>query len=85
MKDYYSILGLTKTASSIDIRNAYKKLSLKYHPDRNINGTEKFKEISEAYQILYNSITRSQTLILIAFFSKRLLGICSNKPASDDL
>ena len=60
MKDYYSILGLTKTATSIDIRNAYKKLSLKYHPDRNINGTEKFKEISEAYQILYNSITREK-------------------------
>lgn len=51
MKDYYSILELSKDASENDIKRAYKKAALKYHPDKG-GDPEKFKEISEAYQIL---------------------------------
>jgi DnaJ-class molecular chaperone len=55
-KDYYSILGLSRGANENDIRNAYKKLAMKWHPDKNVNNKEaaesKFKEVSEAYEVL---------------------------------
>ena len=59
-KDYYKILGVSKDASDDDIKKAYRKLAMKYHPDRWANGTEeekkdaeqKFKEISEANEVL---------------------------------
>jgi len=56
-RDYYEVLGVSKTASSADIKSAYRKLALKYHPDRNKEaGAEaKFKEINEAYQVLSDS------------------------------
>ncbi len=56
MKDYYNILQISKNATKDEIKSAYKKLALKYHPDKNQNNKEfaedKFKEISEAYQVL---------------------------------
>mmetsp|Transcript_23798 Transcript_23798/g.29117 ORF Transcript_23798/g.29117 Transcript_23798/m.29117 type:complete len:328 (-) Transcript_23798:183-1166(-) len=55
-KNYYSILGVSKDASDKDLKKAYRKLALKWHPDRNPNNKEeaenKFKEISEAYDVL---------------------------------
>jgi len=53
-KDYYKILGLEKSASDNDIKKAYRKLALKYHPDKNKSpgAEEKFKEIAEAYEVL---------------------------------
>jgi curved DNA-binding protein len=54
-KDYYDILGLSKTASQQDIRAAFRKLAAKHHPDRNPDdphAEEKFKEINEAYTVL---------------------------------
>ena len=59
-KDYYKILGVAKDASDDDIKKAYRKLAMKYHPDRWVNGTEdekkdaeqKFKEIAEANEVL---------------------------------
>ena len=53
----YQILGVTSTTSEADIKKAYKKLAMKYHPDRNQSDSgaeEKFKEISEAYDIIQN-------------------------------
>lgn len=53
-KDYYKILGLSKNATEEDIKKSYKKLALKYHPDKNKSpeAEEKFKEIAEAYEVL---------------------------------
>lgn len=54
-KDYYKILGVSKDASENDIKKAYRKLAVRYHPDKNRDGEEgdeKFKEIGEAYETL---------------------------------
>ena len=54
-KDYYQILGISKNASESDIKKSYRKLALKYHPDKNQGNRaaeEKFKEVNEAYQVL---------------------------------
>jgi DnaJ-class molecular chaperone len=53
-RDYYEILGLSKSASLAEIKAAYRKLALQWHPDRNkaANANEKFKEINEAYAVL---------------------------------
>lgn len=54
-KDYYSILGVSKSSTAEEIKKAFRKLAVKYHPDRNPNNKqaeEKFKEISEAYEVL---------------------------------
>ena len=61
--DYYKILGVSKGATSDEIKKAYRKLALKYHPDKN-NGSKdyeaKFKEISEAYAVLSDPEKRNQ-------------------------
>lgn len=67
-KDYYKILGVEKTASDEEIKSAYKKLALKYHPDRfaaksekeQKEAEEKFKEVNESYQVLSNKEKRNQ-------------------------
>ncbi len=53
-RDFYDILGVSKTATAAEIKSAYRKLALKWHPDRNKekDASEKFKEINEAYEIL---------------------------------
>jgi len=60
MKDYYEILGVSKTASVEDIKKAYYKLAHKYHPSRKDGDEKKFKEISEAYRVLSDKERRSQ-------------------------
>jgi curved DNA-binding protein len=60
-KDYYKILGVSKNASQNEIKSAYRKLAMKYHPDRNHGNKEaesKFKEINEAYEVLSDSNKR---------------------------
>lgn len=56
-KDYYQVLGVSNNASQDEIRKAYKKLALQYHPDRNPSeeAQEKFKDITHAYEILSDS------------------------------
>ena len=54
-RDYYEILGVTRQADTDAIKKAYRKLALKYHPDRNPedpDAEERFKEASEAYEVL---------------------------------
>lgn len=61
--DYYKILGVTKTATAQEIKKAYHKLALKYHPDKNKDdktAEAKFKEISEAYAVLSDKEKRQQ-------------------------
>ena len=54
-RDYYEILGIRKNASGEEIKKSYRRLALKYHPDRNSGDKEageRFKEASEAYEVL---------------------------------
>ncbi|HRQ62187.1 MAG TPA: DnaJ domain-containing protein, partial [Alphaproteobacteria bacterium] len=60
--DYYKILGVDKTASADDIKKAYRKLAMKYHPDQNKDNKEaeaKFKEVSHAYDVLKDEQKRA--------------------------
>ena len=62
-RDYYEVLGLQKGASADDIKKAYRKLAMKYHPDRNPDSKEaeeKFKEAAEAYEVLSDDEKRSR-------------------------
>jgi DnaJ-class molecular chaperone len=62
-KDYYDLLGVQKTSSEDDIKKAYRKLALKFHPDRNPGdkqAEEHFKEINEAYAVLSDKDKRKE-------------------------
>jgi len=55
MADYYELLGVSKSAGTDEIKKAYRKLALKYHPDRNQGSKEnedRFKQVTEAYAVL---------------------------------
>ena len=56
-RDYYEVIGVSKSASADEIKSQYRKLALKFHPDRNKSkdAQEHFKEISEAYAVLSDS------------------------------
>ena len=61
--DYYKILGVNKDADENEIKKAYRKLAIKYHPDKNLGNKEaeeKFKEINEAYEVLKDPNKRKQ-------------------------
>ena len=60
-KDFYEVLGVSKNATKSDIKSAYRKSALKYHPDHNkaADAEEKFKEINEAYEVLSNDQKRA--------------------------
>jgi len=61
-RDYYEVLGVSRTVTEVELKSAYRKLALQYHPDRNPNNPdaeEKFKEVSEAYAVLADSDKRA--------------------------
>jgi DnaJ-class molecular chaperone len=64
MKDYYQMLCIERNASEEHIRKAFRRLALKFHPDRNPEAPElwedKFKEINEAYSVLIDNVKRNQ-------------------------
>src|SRR4029079_1786132 len=60
-RDYYEVLGVSQTASDQEIKSAYRRLAVKYHPDKNPNDAsaeEKFKEAAEAYSVLQDAEQR---------------------------
>ena len=62
-RDYYEVLGVSKTATADEIKSAYRKLAMKYHPDRNPGdkaAEEKFKEAAEAYDVLHDPEKRQR-------------------------
>lgn len=62
-RDYYDVLGVSKNAEQVEIKSAYRKLAIKYHPDKNPDNKEaeeKFKEAAEAYEILSNAEKRQR-------------------------
>ena len=65
-RDYYEVLGVAKNAEAAEIKKAYRKLALQYHPDRNPGdkeAEEKFKEAAEAYDVLSNEEKRRRQRI----------------------
>ena len=61
-RDYYDVLGVSRSASEEDIRKAFRRLALEHHPDRNRSegAAERFKEINEAYQVLSDADKRGR-------------------------
>jgi molecular chaperone DnaJ len=62
-RDYYEVLGISKSASADEIKKAYRKVAMQYHPDRNPgdkSAEEKFKEAAEAYEVLSDQEKRAQ-------------------------
>ena len=62
-RDYYDVLGVSKSSSADEIKKAYRKIAIKFHPDKNPGNKEaeeQFKEAAEAYEILSNPQKRQQ-------------------------
>ena len=75
-KDYYAVLGVGRTATEEEIRRAYRKMALCFHPDKNQEpgAEERFKEISEAYEVLSKSGSADMKEDLISFSPPRAGG-----------
>src|SRR3990167_3623568 len=59
MNDYYEILGVARNATKDEIKKAYRKLAHKHHPDKTKGDDKKFKELNEAYEVLYDDKKRA--------------------------
>lgn len=62
MKDHYEVLGIPRNSTRREIRQAFRRLSMEFHPDKNRNAGngEKFKLIAKAYEVLYDPVKRSE-------------------------
>ncbi|HEC17304.1 MAG TPA: molecular chaperone DnaJ [Sedimenticola sp.] len=58
-RDYYEVLGVSKNASEAELKKSYRRLAMKYHPDRNTGTEAKFKEVKEAYEVLSDAQKRA--------------------------
>src|SRR6185369_3043168 len=59
-RDYYEVLGIGKSASADEIKKAFRKAAIEHHPDKEGGNEEKFKEVSEAYEVLSNPDKRKR-------------------------
>jgi curved DNA-binding protein len=75
LKDYYEVLGVDREASQEEVKKAFRRLALRYHPDRNPKNQkqseERFKEINEAYQVLIDESRRREYDYLTGYTSQR--------------
>ena len=75
MKDYYSILGVSRNASGEEVKKAFRRLAMRYHPDRNpgnsLEAGELFKDINEAYEVLSNDDQRYQYDRMVSWAERR--------------
>ena len=76
-RDYYEVLGVDRKASDDDIKRAFKRLAIKYHPDRNKDpdAGEKFQEINEAYQVLSDPAKRHMMLVALRLLIVLLVAV----------
>ena len=85
MKDFYEVLGVSKNATAQEIKASYRKLALKWHPDRNKSeeAHEKFKEINKAYEVLSDTKKREMYDQILAggISSKEVENIASQRKA----
>ena len=74
-RDFYDVLGVSKNASSEELKSAYRKLAVKHHPDKNPGdkaSEDKFKEAGEAYSVLSDAEKKKTTIILVMPHSKEV-------------
>ena len=82
-RDYYEVLGVDRSASEDEIKKAYRKLAMRYHPDHNPGDAEaeqKFKEAAEAYDVLRDAEKRARELLELTGFSDQADTLCSKLP-----
>lgn len=84
MKNYYAILGVTPDSSDAEIKSAYRTLARKFHPDVNPSGTQRFKDITEAYDVLSNPQKRHQYDMINGFFKSAFENKTSAKQAQSE-
>lgn len=74
VKDYYTILGVSRNASNDEIKKAFRRLAMLYHPDRNpsnsVEAGEQFKDINEAYEVLSNNEQRQRYDRMISWMGR---------------